>query len=293
MAIPKYNELYQPILQTIQDGNVHGFKETQELVASTLALSEEELSERISSGLRTVFANRFGWAITYLKKAELILYPQRSHVQITAAGKALLDSGKAIDNRLLAEQCPAFAAFIRGKAQKDPPVVPAETPQETIEQMYRLLNDQLAEDLLSEIFRQSPYFFEKLVVDLMEAMGYGSGSKTPDSHDGGIDGIIYEDKLGFNLIYIQAKRWAADHTIGRPEIQQFVGVMAGPPKVEKGMYITTSKFSKEAREYAESQHIILIDGKQLASLMIEHGVGVSVQKTYSLKRIDSDYFADN
>ncbi len=148
----------------------------------------------------------------------------------------------------------------------------------------------MSDDLLSEIMNQSYGFFENLVVDLMQAMGYGKGFVTRASNDNGIDGIIHEDRLGFNLIYIQAKRWDPDTVITRPEIHKFAGAMMGPPKVEKGLFITTAKFSQGAKEFADAQHIILIDGKKLTELMIEHEVGVSTQKTYSVKRIDSDYF---
>ena len=163
-----------------------------------------------------------------------------------------------------------------------------ETPQETFDRVYSLINDQLADDLLTAVLEQSPAFFEQLVVDLMKAMDYGDGFVTKYSGDDGIDGIIHEDKLGFNLIYIQAKRWKTDITIGKPELQKFAGAMMGPPKVEKGLFITTAKFSPKAKEYATAQHIILVDGKKLTELMIEYGVGVSTQKAYLIKRIDSD-----
>ena len=159
--------------------------------------------------------------------------------------------------------------------------------------LHKTINDTLADDLLSEIMQQTPAFFEQLVVDLMKAMDYGDGFVTKYSGDDGIDGIIHEDKLGFNLIYIQAKRWKTDITIGKPELQKFAGAMMGPPKVEKGLFITTAKFSPKAKEYATAQHIILVDGKKLTELMIEYGVGVSTQKAYLIKRIDSDYFSDN
>ena len=139
---------------------------------------------------------------------------------------------------------------------------------------------------------QTPTFFEKLVVDLMHGMGYGDGFVTKQSGDGGIDGIIYEDKLGFNLIYIQAKRWKTDGNISRPDIQRFAGAMMGPPKVDNGLFISTSRFSDAAKDYAKDQHIILVDGKRLCELMIEFGIGVSTIKRYDIKRIDSDYFSD-
>lgn len=146
---------------------------------------------------------------------------------------------------------------------------------------------------LQKLWRNLLLFFENLVVDLMRAMGYGDGFVTKTSGDGGIDGIIHEDKLGFNLIYIQAKRWRPDTVIGRPEVQKFAGAMMGPPKIEKGLFIATCRFSQSAKEFAQAQHIILVDGQKLAQLMIEHEVGVSVQKTYQIKRIDSDYFSDD
>ena len=167
-----------------------------------------------------------------------------------------------------------------------------DTPQETLERTYSLINEQLADDLLSEVMQQSPAFFEQLVVDLMKAMDYGDGFVTKYSGDGGVDGIIHEDKLGFNLIYIQTKRWDPSTTIGKPELQKFAGAMMGPPKIEKGLFITTAKFSQGAKDFANAQHIILVDGQKLTTLMIEYSIGVSVEKTYYIKRIDSDYFPD-
>ena len=203
---------------------------------------------------------------------------------------------------MLARSSSAFREFYQHKVSDDASTAPApaeaheetpETPQETFERVYTLINDQLADDLLTEVLNQSPAFFEQLVVDLMKAMNYGEGFVTKYSGDDGIDGIIHEDKLGFNLIYIQAKRWKPDVTIGKPELQKFAGAMMGPPKVEKGLFITTAKFSPKAKDYANAQHIILVDGKKLTELMIEHSVGVSTQKAYLIKRVDSDYFSDN
>ena len=156
----------------------------------------------------------------------------------------------------------------------------SDTPQETLERTYSLINEQLADDLLSEVMQQSPAFFEQLVVDLMKAMDYGDGFVTKYNGDGGVDGIIHEDKLGFNLIYIQAKRWDPSTTIGKPELQKFAGTMMGPPKIEKGLFITTAKFSQGAKDFANAQHIILVDGQKLTTLMIEYSIGVSVEKTY-------------
>ena len=216
---------------------------------------------------------------------------------ITERGKALLSSGEVITNALLEEKYPEFAEFRRKKTldkviDVTDAVLAEETPQEVLDRVYGTINEQLADDLLVEIMGQSAKFFEILVVDLMKAMNYGDGFVTKLSGDDGIDGIVHEDKLGFNLIYIQAKRWNPNTTIGKPEIQKFAGAMMGPPKVEKGLFITTAKFSHGAKDYANAQHIILVDGKKLTELMIEHELGVSTQKSYRIKRIDTDYFAD-
>lgn len=302
MSLPKYSELYLPFLTTIQDGAVHSVKEVRDRLASSLHLSENDLSQLISSNRQSVWASRFGWANTYLKKAGLVIAPKAGHCQITDEGKRLLNSGVDITNHYLAEHYPDFAAFVKGKkippvppTSPDPPIPPdaSETPPETLERVYLIINEQLADDLLTAIIDQTSSFFETLVVDLMKAMGYGDGFVTKATGDGGVDGIIYEDKLGFNLIYIQAKRWNKDAVIGKPEIQKFAGAMMGPPKVEKGLFITTAKFSQGAMDFAKAQHIILVDGEKLTELMIEYNLGVSAQKTYQIKRIDSDYFSND
>ena len=239
------------------------------------------------------------WAKTYLKKAGLVDSPKRGSYIITTAGSTLLHSDVAITNEFLESNYPSFAAFVNrtddvDTANDTASITPSDTqtPEEQMDALHKTINDTLADDLLAEIMQQTPVFFEQLVVDLMKAMDYGDGFKTKSSGDDGIDGVIHEDKLGFNLIYIQAKRWNPDVTIGKPEIQKFFGAMMGPPRVEKGLFITTAKFSKGAKEYADARHIILVDGQKLTSLMIEYGLGVSVQKVYKLKRIDSDYFAE-
>lgn len=300
MAIPKYNELYRPLLAVLQDGVPHSMKDVRDSIAQTLHLTEQDLSETLSSG-SNVYSGRVGWAKTYLKKAELIDSPQRGYIQITASGQKILADDIPITNLVLAQQCPAFLDFYQHKniggasivSSSDTSEDTPETPQETFDRVYSLINEQLADDLLTAVLGQTPAFFEQLVVDLMKAMDYGDGFVTKYSGDDGIDGIIHEDKLGFNLIYIQAKRWKSDITIGKPELQKFAGAMMGPPRVEKGLFITTAKFSPKAKEYATAQHIILVDGKKLTELMIEYGVGVSTQKAYLIKRIDSDYFSDN
>lgn len=301
MALPKYDEFYRLVLNALQDGKSHSMKEVRNSIAQTLQLTEQDLSETLSNG-SSVYAGRVGWAKTYLKKAEMIDSPQRGYITITPAGQSLLARNEPITNALLAKLSSAFLDFYRPQSGSNTSTQPdsentqistPETPQETFERVYNLINEQLADELLNDVLNQSPAFFEHLVVDLMKAMGYGDGLVTKYSGDDGIDGIIHEDKLGFNLIYIQAKRWKPDITITKPELQKFAGAMMGPPKVEKGLFITTAKFSPKAKEYATAQHIILVDGKKLTELMIEHGVGVSTQKAYLIKRIDSDYFSDD
>ncbi len=298
MALPKYYEFYVPFLKALSDEKIHQLKEIKDYIASELNIEESEILERLPSGNQTIYDNRIGWAGTYLKKAGLIVSPQRAYFQITSEGKRLLESGVVITNRLLTEKYPNFASFKEIKKHSDKTSEIAEedlieTPQETFERVYKTINEQLADDLLTEIINQSSVFFENLVVDLMKSMGYGDGFVTKTSGDGGIDGIIHEDKLGFDLIYIQAKKWDTNTVIGRPEIQKFAGAMMGPPKVEKGLFITTAKYSQGAKDFANAQHIILIDGQKLTELMIEYGLGVSTQKIYSIKRIDSDYFSEN
>lgn len=303
MAIPKYNELYRLVLLSLQDGGTHSMKEVRDFIISTLHLTEQDLAETLPNNPKSsVFSGRVGWAKTYLLKAQMIDSPQRGHIFITPSGKALLESGISITNTVLAQKCPEFLDFYRRKNSGSDSITLApdevqaevpETPQETFDRVYAIINEQLADDLLAEVLNQTPAFFEQLVVDLMKAMNYGEGFVTKYSGDDGIDGIIHEDQLGFNLIYIQAKRWKPDVTIGKPELQKFAGAMMGPPRVEKGLFITTAKFSPKARDFANAQHIILVDGKRLTELMIEYGVGVSTQKAYLIKRVDSDYFSDN
>lgn len=298
MGLPKYYELYSPFLSAINDDKIHTLKEIKNYIKNELNIKDNEISERLPSGNQTIYDNRISWTVTYLKKAGLIISPKRANFQITSEGKKLLESGVNITDKLLADKYPDFADFKDGKKiiENTSDYIGQDivgTPQETFERVYKMINEQLADDLLTEIMNQSSMFFENLVVDLMKSMGYGDGFVTKASGDGGIDGIIHEDKLGFNLIYIQAKRWNPNTTIGKPEIQKFAGAMMGPPKVEKGLFITTAKYSQGAKEFADAQHIILIDGKKLTELMIEYNIGVSIQKTYSIKRIDSDYFSEN
>lgn len=302
MAVPKFYEFFNTFLESLQDGKVHHIKECRQYILHNMNLSDADLAETIPSGESRVW-NRIHWSSTYLKKSGLIISPQRAHYQITSEGEKVLSEKITITVKFLADRYSQFTDFHASTNEKAPSeeqiveVDSEETPQDTFERVYKEINEELADELLTAVHDMSPQFFERLVVKLLERMGYGgyegAGFVTKYSNDGGIDGIIDEDKLGFNRIYIQAKRWALDTVVGRPEIQKFMGALVEQPKIGKGLFITTAKFSDAAREYANNQHIILVDGKKLAELMIEFDVGVSTQKTYKIKRIDSDFFNED
>lgn len=301
MAVPKYDELMKPLLVAVQDGEVYKMKDVTSILAQQLNLSAEELAELLPSGRQTVFKNRVSWAKTYLKKAGLLDRPARATIVITDAGKKVVaDNPDKIDSKYL-EQFPSFVDFTSAPETQDsgvtPPAVPQLTnltPDDQLEEAYKQINASLASDLLSEVLKINSYTFEKLVVDLLSKMGYGTvayGSHaTVASGDEGIDGVIMEDKLGFSLIYVQAKEWALDKVVSRPDIQSFVGAIAG--KHGDGLFVTTARFSQQARDYAETHHIILIDGERLANLMIEYNFCVSTRKTFEIKAIDTDALAE-
>lgn len=256
----------------------------------------------LPSGNQSYVYNRTGWAAWHLQQAGLVKKPKRAHLVITEEGKKPLATQPAsIDNKLLA-QYPSFVDRVltpkqNKSSQKEPAVQDAQTPDEKIETAFAELNSTLAADILDQMAQMDAFRFEHLVIDLLFAMGYGgsrreAASVTKKSNDEGIDGVINEDRLGLDVIYVQAKRWQS--SVGRTEIQNFVGALAGK-QANKGVFITTSHFSKGAVEYARvvSQKVILIDGHRLADLMIEHDIGVSTSQTIALKKIDSDYFEGN
>ena len=296
MAVPKYYEMYHSFLQSLSDGEEHPYSDVKKKVIEDFKLTDIELAELLPSGKQPVFSNRIGWCRTYLKKAGLIESPTKAHFMITKSGREVLKSGKKITNEVLRE-FPSFEKFIDGDTEKvkDPAeekdsLNNDETPQETLERVYGELNNVLKDELLTRIHEKSPDFFEKMVVELMEKMGYGRGQITQKSRDEGIDGMVYQDKLGFDVIYIQAKRYDLEKTVGRPELQKFGGAI--PEKNAKGLFVTTGRFSPDAQKYANDRHIILIDGQHLAELMIEHDFGVSTEYTYRIKRIDMDVFEE-
>lgn len=299
MSFPQYFEFYRDVLDAISDGQVYSISEIRNVISTKRQFSQDILDELLSSGRKTVFADRVNWACTYLFKAGLIKRPQRGKYQLTNEGKQVQESTEImLDNHYLLNY-PSFAEFVKKTPSStiSTPVQslsepPASTPQETIDVAYHQLNASLADDLMQEVQNQTSAFFEKLVVQLLLKMGYGgpfedAGIVTQSTNDGGIDGIIKEDKLGFNQIYIQAKRWT--NTVTRPELQKFAGALLDK-SVNKGLFITTSQFSQTARDYAERQHIVLIDGDMLTKLMIEYNLGVSTYKTYELKSLDTDFF---
>ena len=296
MGLPKYYEMHKPFLEYLKDGKLHTLKELKQFISKYFNLTEEELLELLPSGRQTVFINRIGWARTYLKKAGLIDSPARASFIITNDGLEVLnDNPDVIDSNYLMK-FESFREFQGGviytKNNNEPSNDINNTPDDTFEDSFRKINKSLAEDLLAEVIKLSPTAFEQMVIDFLSKMGYGSfenaGKTTSTTGDEGIDGIIMEDKLGFNLIYIQAKKWDLNSKVGRPDVQSFVGAISG--KGGKGLFVTTAKFSKQAIEYAKNQHIILIDGEKLSNLMIEHNFGVTVKKVFEIKAIDTDVF---
>ncbi len=302
MAIPDYETLMLPLLEFLSDGAEHSMEQATEHIASRFELTPEEREERIPSGNSTYIKNRTGWARTYLKKAGLLCSPKRGHIQLTDRGRQALTEQPSRIDRTYLEQFPEFVEFqqktnSRTDRKEVETIAPTtQTPEETIEVGYSQLRSQLADELLDLIKSCSSDFFERLVVDVIVAMGYGGSHRdaataTKKSHDGGIDGIIKQDRLGLDAIYIQAKKWEA--SIHRPEIQKFAGALQGV-RARKGIFITTSSFSDGARDYVAliDSKIVLIDGIELAQLMIDHGIGVTLHQTYEIKRLDSDYFSD-
>ncbi|MBR6570455.1 MAG: restriction endonuclease [Clostridia bacterium] len=306
MAVPKFFEFLPVVLRLLLDSNEKAVKQIREEAIVAMGLSEEDCKELLPSGRQRTVDNRINWAVTYLKNAGLITAVRRGVYLITSDGKcAYAEVGDKLDLSYL-ERYESFRSFHGAPSavsQKDSLFVDAsteDTPQDMFDKAYSQINNALAEELLAAVMERSPKFFEQMVVDLLLKMGYGrsidsAGLVVGQSGDEGIDGIIREDKLGFSNIYIQAKRWDPQTmTVGRPEIQKFVGALAGQG-ASKGLFITTTQFSKEAIHYASKQlaaKIVLVDGHQLTRLMIEYGIGVSVQSTYTIKKIDSDYFDD-
>jgi len=290
-----------PLLRLASDRQEHQLRTVIEILADEFSLTNEERNELLPSGSQAVFANRVGWARTYLKQAALIDASRRGSFRITQRGIDLLrDKPLRIDVKLL-ERFSEFLEFRNRRRERESASTPtfiesSETPEDSLAAAYKALHTDLEAELLQQVKESSPAFFERLVVDLLVKMGYGgtrqdAGRAIGRSGDGGIDGIINEDRLGLDVIYIQAKRW--DTGVGRPEIQRFAGALQGQ-RARKGVFITTSSFSQDAEEYASriDSRIILIDGARLARLMVDHNVGVSTVGVYEVKKIPSDYFTE-
>jgi restriction system protein len=303
MAIPDYQSIMLPLLKLVSDNQEWKFRNVVEELAKGYHLTPEERKELLPSGQQPIFDNRVGWARTYMKKAGLLDSPGRGLLKISNRGQEILKRNPIrIDVNYLKE-FPEFLEFQSLKREdeqqtENKEIQEDETPEELLDYSYQKIRKALALELLNKVMNLPPAFFEKLVVELLVKMGYGgsikdAGKAIGRSGDEGIDGTIKEDKLGLDIIYIQAKRWQQTNVVGRPELHKFVGALAGQG-AKKGIFITTSKFTKEASEYIPKNEtkIVLIDGEQLAQLMIDYDLGVSLVNKYEIKRIDNDYFGE-
>ena len=305
MTVPGFQTWFLPLLRQTADGEVHKLHDLYLRLADEFALSPEDREELLPSGKQLTYQNRIGWARTYLKKAGLLESPGRGQCRITERGLAVLsDSPERINVRFL-KQYPEFDEFHTYKpppegsvesSQPDEADVDGASPEEALEQAHKQLRANLMQDLLQRVKAAPPEFFEELVVELLLRMGYGgsredAGRTVGRSGDGGVDGVIKEDRLGLDLVYLQAKRW--ENTVGRPVVQAFAGSLEGF-RARKGVLITTSNFSKEAHQYVSQieKRIVLVDGQLLAELMFEHDLGATPIETYMVKRIDTDFFEE-
>lgn len=303
MSIPDFETIMKPLLQLANNGKEHRISELIEQLVIEFKLTEEERNQMQPSGYARLFDNRAHWARKYLKEAGLLDAVKRGYVKITDDGRKVLQENP---EKITVKYLRKFSKFNQFEEVKKDNETKEEslqtnniihTPEENIEKAYKNLKDFLTLELIEKIKDQTPEFFEKLVIDLLLKMGYG-GSRTDAGHttkrsgDEGIDGTIYEDRLGLDIIYIQAKKWDKG-TIGRPEVQKFVGALHGQ-RAKKGIFITTSKFSSEALDYVRNiePKVVLIDGEKLADLMIDFEVGVSKYKSFEIKKIDTDYFEE-
>lgn len=303
MPIPDFQSFFRPLLEFASDNNEHSVKDARKVLSKVFELTEEELNQKLPSGTQKTFDNRVAWAKSYLIQANALVSTKRAHFKITDRGHLLLSkNADRIDVRVL-NQFEEFKEFHTSKKSEEivtstssSKEIREETPEELLEEAYRDIRNDLASELLSTIKSNSPDFFEQIVVDLMIALGYGgskedAGKTIGKSGDEGIDGIIKEDRLGLDIIYLQAKRWKG--SVGRPEIQKFVGALHGQ-RAKKGVFITTGKFSKGALEYVDKidPKVILIDGPRLANFMIDLNLGVYTKSTFEIKKIDTDYFIE-
>ncbi len=301
MAIPDFQSIMLPLLRLAGDGEIHNITNATEKLADEYNLSEDERSRLIPSG-SPKFYNRVGWAKTHLKKAGLLEYPKRGYFKITRRGQDVLEENPPQINMVYLKKFPEFVAFRQTHHKDELEEESVEendklTPDEALENAYQKIRLDLADELLDTIISSPPAFFEKLVVDLLVAMGYGGTHRDAARavggvRDGGIDGIIDEDRLGLESIYIQAKKWQRETKVSRPNVQAFVGALTGNNS-NKGVFITTSDFTNDALSYVSGLNIkvILINGDRLANLLIDYDIGVSTRIRYEIKNLDSDYFS--
>ena len=301
MAIPEFKSFMLPILKFLSDNQIHTLQECISVVKNEFNLDNNDMNQLIPSKKQTTVYNRVYWSLTYLKKALLIKSEQRGHYRITDRGIELLKSNPTVIDPKLLSKYPEFQDFSNASHtinnsnstlsnSNDDSSEEDNTPEEILSNTFDKLSNPLSDELLETIFNHDPYSFEKLVMDLLTKMGYGDeklNQVTQKTNDGGFDGIIYQDKLGLDKIYVQAKRWS--NNIQRQDLQSFVGALAGI-NASKGVFITTSDFTNGAKAYAENQQIVLINGKSLTKYMIEYNVGVQINYSYDIKKIDNDYF---
>lgn len=300
MGIPNYKAFMRPLLEVTSDGGEWPTGKLKDAVSDRVGLTEADRAELLPSGKQLTYSNRIGWAKTYLTKAGLLTSPKRGWVRITQRGIDALKSGQAIDNSYLRQ----FEEFRIFKNPNPPPGDPEEgnedeaTPDERLDTLYRAIRSSLAQELLELVLASDPAFFERLVVRLLVAMGYGgsvqdAGKAIGQSGDEGIDGIIKQDRLGIDNVYIQAKRWAPGHTVGPGEVRNLSGALS-MRKAIKGVLITTSAFTASAKDAARQiGNIVLVDGEELAELMIDYNIGVTTKDTYELKEVNEAFFTDD
>jgi restriction system protein len=303
MAIPDYEACMLPLLKYLEDGKEHAFKDSVNSLADFFSLTADERSEFLPSGTSLKFASRVGWAKTYLSKAGLIKLTRRAHVQLTERGIKVLQQKNCVVNKKFLMQYQEFVAFQQkkrdpasqnGQQKTSDDFNLSQTPTEALYSAYEQLRSELISEIIDQLQISEPAFFERNVIEVLVKMGYGgslkdAGAVIGRSGDEGIDGVIKEDILGLDNIYVQAKRW--EGSVGRPEIQKFVGALHGQ-RARKGIFITLSDFTRDAFDYVKNieSKVVLINGQQLAEYMIDYNVGVTTSTTYSVKKLDSDYF---
>lgn len=301
MPIPKYHEIQKPILEVLSDGQAYRYRDLEPLLAPYFQLSTEERQQEYQSGNGLVFLDRISWALSYLHMGGLLEKPQRAQYQITALGKQFLNKSDQAIRQYINEQRLQKQTGQSGDLQSNPKAqesITDATPEEALSQGFEELKASTCQDILDTILSKHPQAFEELVVKLLQKMGYGgaikdAGEVTQYSNDGGIDGIIREDVLGFGRIHLQAKRYARDKKIGRVDIQSFVGAMAAA-KADKGIFITTSSFTQEAHQYvrnlSNAMRLLLMDGDELANYIYDYGLGMSIDRVIEIKKLDSDFW---